>query len=91
MESKTFNARLAAVLGRNASETATITDALSKLMGEIGSELGSVAIPGFGTFASVKTDESIVTDNLTGERRLMPPAITVQFQPSVVLRKKLSR
>lgn len=79
------------MLGRDARETATITDALSKLMSEIGSELDSVAVPGFGTFSSVKTDESIVTDPATGERTLVPPAITMHFQPSVVLRKKLAR
>lgn len=91
MDSKTFNSHLAKTLGRTPDETATLTDAFSKIMIEAGSELDSIAIPGFGTFATVKTDESIVSDPETGRRTLMPPSITMCFQPSVVLRKKMSR
>lgn len=91
MDSKTFNARLAKTLRRTPEETATLVDALAKLMCEIGGELDSMAVPGFGTFTTVKTDERIVTDESTGKRTLLPPAITMQFQPSVLLRKKLSR
>lgn len=91
MDSKAFNTRLAKTINRTTDETATLTDALGKLMAEIGSELDSVAIPGFGTFTSVKTDECVITDESTGKRTLMPPSIKMQFQPSIVLRKKLSR
>lgn len=91
MDSKTFNTRLAKMLRRSPEETATLTDAFSKLMAETGSELDSVAIPGFGTFSTVKTDESVVTDAATGHRTLLPPSIRMSFQPSVVLRKKMSR
>ncbi|MDE6684982.1 MAG: HU family DNA-binding protein [Duncaniella sp.] len=91
MDSKTFNSRLASLLKRNADETSTLTDALSKLLTETGSELDSIAIPGFGTFTTVKADESVITDTVTGKRTLMPPSITMTFQPSVVLRKKMSR
>lgn len=91
MDSKTFNSHLAKALKRTPDETATLIDAFSKLMVETGSELDSIAIPGFGTFATVKTDESIVTDSESGRRTLMPPSIKMIFQPSVVLRKKMSR
>ncbi len=91
MDSKTFNTRLAKMLRRSPEETATLTDAFSKLMAETGTELDSVAVPGFGTFSTVKTDESIVTDAATGRRTLLPPSIRMSFQPSVVLRKKMSR
>lgn len=91
MDSKTFNSNLAKTLRRSPEETATLTDALSKLLIEIGSELDSVAIPGFGTFVTEKNDESIVTDEESGRRTLMPPCIKMRFQPSVVLRKKLLR
>lgn len=91
MDSKTFNLHLAKMLKRTPNETATLTDAFSKLMIETGSELDSIAIPGFGTFATVKTGESIVIDKESGRRTLMPPNIRMSFQPSVVLRKKMSR
>lgn len=91
MDNKTFNGRLARALGRSTEETATITDALAKLMTELGGELDSMAIPGFGTFTPVKTDERVETDPSTGRRTLMPPSITMHFAPSVLLRKKLSR
>lgn len=91
MDSKTFNSRLAGLLKRTPDETSTLTDALSKLLAETGSELDSIAIPGFGTFSTVKEDEAIVTDPATGKRTLVPPSIKMSFQPSVVLRKKMSR
>lgn len=91
MDNKAFNSRLAKMIKRSSEETATITDALGKLMAEIGTELDSVAVPGFGTFVTVKTDESVITDPETGRRTLVPPSIRMHFQPSVVLRKKLSR
>lgn len=91
MDYKTFAKRLAKVLGRSAEETATLTDALGKLMTELGSDLDAMAVPGFGTFTPVKTDETVMVDPATGSRTLMPPAITMEFQPSILLRKKLSR
>ena len=91
MDSKTFNSRLADMLNRTTDETSTLTDAICKLLAETGSELDSIAIPGFGTFTTAKTDESVITDPATGKRTLMPPCIKMSFQPSVVLRKKLSR
>ena len=91
MDNKTFNTNLAKMLNRTPDETATLTDAFSKLLVETGTELDAVAIPGFGTFATVKTDESIVTDPASGRRTLMPPSIRMSFQPSVVLSKKMSR
>lgn len=51
-------------------------------------ELDAVAVPGFGTFTPVKTDELIVTDAATGARTLLPPRVDVRFKSSVVLRKK---
>ena len=86
MDSKTFNSHLAKTLNRSNDETATLIDAFGT-----GSELDSIAIPGFGTFATVKTDESIVTDAESGRRTLVPPSIRMIFQPSVVLRKKMTR
>ncbi len=51
-------------------------------------DLDTVAVPGFGTIAAVKTDERIVTDSLTNETVMLPPEIQVTFKSSVVLRKR---
>lgn len=50
-------------------------------------EMDAVAIPGFGTFQPVKTDERMVSEG--GRRTLLPPEIKLQFRSSVLLRKKL--
>lgn len=47
-----------------------------------------VAIPGFGTFAPVKTDE-FIENTADGKRYLIPPSIKLEFKTSVLLRKKL--
>lgn len=55
---------------------------------DILAEGNSVAIPGFGTFSPEKADEYVKADD-SGRRLLMPPAIIVNFKPSVVLRNRL--
>lgn len=91
MDNKTFTSLLANLLDRESSEVSTLIEGLSTVFKQIGAELDSVAIPGFGTFKSYKKDEEIVVDSKTSKRTLLPPVITMEFQPSVVLRKKLSR
>lgn len=48
-----------------------------------------VALPSFGTFNAVKTDEYTVTDPTTGRRTMMPPCIDVQFTPALKLVKAI--
>ena len=50
------------------------------------SNLESVAIPGFGTFTPIKSDERIVKD-ADGKSFLLPPSIELKWRPSVMLRK----
>lgn len=78
-------------LNRDKAEVSTLVEGLAVVLREAGSDLDSIAVPGFGTFKSVKTEEKIVADEATGERTLLPPSITMEFQTSIVLRKKLSR
>lgn len=89
MDSKQFAALVAQRTGRSAAEVATMSDALVEALREIGAEIDSVAVPGFGTFRSVKNEERIATSP-AGESTLYPPSIEMSFQPSVVLRKKLN-
>ncbi len=91
MDSKTFTTRLAKATGLDHHSVGALTSALVDSIADAGAALDSVAIPGFGTFQSVKTDEHIAVDPESGRRLLMPPAIVLQFQPSVVLRKKLRK
>lgn len=89
MDNKTFTTRLAKRLNREPSEVGTLIEGICTLFKDVGNNLDSVAIPGFGTFKSLKKDEEIVVDEATGKRTLLPPSITMEFQPSIVLRKKL--
>lgn len=91
MDNKQFAAGLARQLGIEVDRAAELTAALADTIRETCAELDSAAIPGFGTFQGVKTEECISTDPVTGKRVLMPPSITLHFAPSVVLRKKLKR
>lgn len=50
----------------------------------------SVAIPGFGTLVPEKKAECLATDPTTGKRMLYPPHIRLTYQPSVILRKKIT-
>lgn len=78
-------------MGCEQTETAQLIDALGNVLAHEAAELNSVAIPGFGTFVSSKNDEEIVVDPASGDRTLVPPSISIGFQTSVVLRKKLAK
>ena len=90
LDNKAFISRLSKRLNREPAEVTTLVEGLSVIIREAGSELDSIAVPGFGTFKSTKEEEKVVIDEATGERKLYPPMITMEFQPSIVLRKKLS-
>lgn len=49
----------------------------------------AVAIPGFGTFQTVRAPEYISETYQPGKRFLMPPEVRITLKTSVVLRKKL--
>lgn len=91
MDNKTFITRLSKRLNREPAEISALAEGLSLVFREAGADIDSIAIPGFGTFKSAKTEEHVVTDEATGERTLLPPAIVMEFQPSIVLRKKLTK
>lgn len=91
MDAKTFNSRLSKALGCDPAEAAQLIEGLGSVFAREATELNSVAIPGFGTFVTSKKDEDIVVDPATGERVLTPPSITLGFQTSVALRKKLAK
>lgn len=92
MDNNTKIMELAAAAAACDSSTAEkIAVALAVALRERCAALDTVAIPGFGNFVPEKRDEHISTDGTTGIRRLMPPSISVQFQPGSKLRKQVSR
>lgn len=59
------------------------------MLSESGSELDSVAVPGFGVFESRKRLERVNVHPATGRRMLLPPKIVIGFKPSAILKQKL--
>lgn len=66
-------------------------EALGNVIAESCGNLDTIAVPGFGNFTASKRNEYISENEVTGEKTLIPPSITVEFRPSVVLRNRLSR
>lgn len=90
MESKQLVSIVSQKLSREPKDINALIEALAATLREKCGNMDSVAIPGFGTFVPVKEEEKISTDLSTGKRILLPPQISLSFQPSVILRKKLS-
>lgn len=76
-------------LSRDPKDINALIDALATVLREKCGSMNSVAIPGFGTFVPIKEEEKIATDLSTGKRLLLPPHISLIFQPSFILRKKI--
>ena len=89
MDSKNLVTKLSMVTGEAPEVIAAKMDTMVATLTELCRGLDSVAIPGFGTFQPEKVDESVV--ETPAGRTLMPPAVTVQFKSSVVLRKALGK
>lgn len=80
---------LSGKLSMSLDEVQKLLYMIPEVMKKYAVELDSVAIPGFGTFASEKKNEQIVDNNETGNKTMLPPVIIVNFKSSVVLRKRL--
>ncbi len=89
MDSKTLVQRISRTLGDDTRRTSALLDVFAGVLRTAAVSRSSVAIPSFGTFITIKADEEIVTDRVTGRRMMLPPQITVEFQPAAMLRKKL--
>lgn len=89
--SKNFIQELSARIGRDKKSTQSLLEGLQKALIQHCGEEESVAIPGFGTFETVKQDEHIIEDLSSGKMILLPPEITLEFQPASKLRKIAER
>ena len=91
MDNRSFINRLAKSLDSDAKETARLTVALNSIIGESIAENCDVALPGFGSFESVKKEDYIETDPETGQRTLVPPCIKIEFKPGSRLKKAIAK
>lgn len=91
MDAKSFNTKVARSLDISARQAAELIDAFAGVLRESARTLDPVALPSFGSFTPVKRDETVVTDRITGQRLLLPPQITIEFNAASMLRKKINR
>lgn len=87
MDQRTLTNRIARNIDADAKDIAALSDTLADIMQEILADCDTVAIPGFGSLSGVKTDEheAVTAD---GSKVLMPPSISVVFEPGSRLRKE---
>lgn len=88
MDSKTLLNDIAVIIGRDKQDVVTLLNAFVGVLRKYCSVGNSIAVPGFGTYEVVKTDEEISTDQNSGKRLLLPPHISLNFRPSALLRSK---
>ncbi len=91
MDNRSFLSRLAKATDQDNKTAAALAAALTNIIGTAASENANVALPGFGTFESVKSLESVDTDPATGSRTLVPPSIKVIFKPGSRLKKAVAK
>lgn len=89
MDSKTLIDRLSRRLEVSKTDVSEMIDALAAVMAQAGTELDSIAVPGFGTFEPKKRTERISVIPGSGKRMLIPPKIALTFKPSALLKQKL--
>ena len=90
MEHKSLVNALAKRLNREPKDVTALIEGLSATLRDKLCDNNIIAIPGFGGFEPVKEDESIQTDLSTGKRMLIPPCISLKFNPSSILKRKFA-
>ena len=89
MDSKTLTNTLAKRTGRSKDDIISLLEALAGVMGERCGSLGTVAVPGFGSFEGRRRQERVAVNPTTGKRELVPPKVQLTFKPSALLKSKL--
>lgn len=89
MDNQTLMAAVAAAMHRPERDVAALVDGLASTLRDALVDGDTVLLPGFGTFSTVKEEEKVVDDLDRGGKMLLPPAITLQFNPSTLLRRKI--
>lgn len=81
--------KLSQATGTDIDVTGKMVAAFVELLKKHCAEGDAVAIPGFGTFQTVRAPEYISETYQPGKRYMMPPEVKITLKASVVLRKKL--
>lgn len=89
MKRNNFTSELSQICGVEPESIEKIVNAMAQVLAQAALERDTIAVPGFGTFYPVKTDEYETLDEASGKRMLQPPHIDLRFRPSVILRKNL--
>ncbi len=90
MDNKSLVNSVAKTLNREPKDISALLKGLTTVMTEHLCEMNTVAIPGFGEFEPIKHEEEIQPDLSTGKLMLLPPTITIEFNPSSLLKRKLN-
>lgn len=90
MDNKTIINKLSAKLGKSREDVGKLLEGFVAVITESSCELDSIAIPGFGTFVPVKSEEYIAINPSNGKRTLYPPHVEMSFTSSNVLNKKIN-
>lgn len=89
MDNKTLIDTLSQRLNTTGETVVSLIEGLCGVMGERGSELDTVSIPGFGSFEPKKRMERVALHPASGKRLLVPPKIVMTFKPSSALKQKI--
>ncbi len=76
-------------MGRDRKDVSALLAGMATVIKNHLCEMDTIAIPGFGEFEAIKHEEKIQPDLSTGKLVLLPPAITVEFRASSLLKRKL--
>ena len=90
MDNNILVAELSAELHRPERDVEALVGRVASALRDALVDGDTVLLPGFGTFTTQKEDEKIVDDLDRGGKLLLPPAITIQFNPSTLLRRKIT-
>lgn len=89
MDNSEFINRLAKRMNTDHKSASAMSAMLCELITARATELDNIALPGFGTFVPVKSDERIGEDE-NGARCLFPPSIVLTFTPGSRLKKSVN-
>lgn len=90
MDHNAFTTGLARQAGLSVDDTRGLVSALVNIITNASCNLDNVAIPGFGRFEAVKTDEFVDVDLSDGVKKLFPPRVSVNFIPGSKLKKRIN-
>lgn len=90
MDTKSFIAALATNTGRDTKEVSAMIQSLGNIIADSIAESDNIALPGFGTFESVRNSEYVADNPETGGKTLFPPSIKINYIPGSRIKKAVA-